>query len=77
MRPVVAQKIESPQSSGPLRGPFFPIAYLCFVSFDSVICLTWFKVPIKNIKSESGAELLRLVSMHAGKAPNWFAQLTS
>ena len=28
---------------------------------------TWFKVPIKNIKSESGAERLRRVSMHAGE----------
>ena len=28
---------------------------------------TWFKVPIKNIKSESGAERLGLVSMYAGK----------
>ena len=28
---------------------------------------TWFKVPIKNMKSESGADRLRLVSMHAGE----------
>jgi len=28
---------------------------------------TWFKVPSKNIKSESGAERLGLVSMHAGE----------
>jgi hypothetical protein len=29
--------------------------------------VTWFKVPSKNIKSESGAERLGLVSMHAGE----------
>ena len=28
---------------------------------------TWFKVPLENIKSESGAERLGLVSMHAGE----------
>ena len=28
---------------------------------------TWFKVPIKNTKSESGAERLGLVSMLAGE----------
>jgi hypothetical protein len=28
---------------------------------------TWFKVPSKNVKSESGAERLGLVSMHAGE----------
>ena len=28
---------------------------------------TWFKVQSKNIKSESGAERLGLVSMHAGE----------
>ena len=28
---------------------------------------TWFKVPSKNIKSESGGERLGLVSMHAGE----------
>ena len=28
---------------------------------------TWFKVPSKNTKSESGAERLGLVSMHAGE----------
>ena len=36
MRPVVAQKIDSPQSSGPLRGPLFPISYLCFVSLTAL-----------------------------------------
>ena len=30
-------------------------------------CTTWFKVQSKNIKSESGAERLGLVSMHAGE----------
>ena len=42
---------------------------------------TWFKVPIKNTKSESGAERLRLVSMHAGEVSgavlNLFGTLSS
>ena len=42
---------------------------------------TWFKVPSKNIKSESGAERLRLVSMHAGEVSgavlNLFGTLSS
>ena len=33
----------------------------------SGVARTWFKVPSKNIKSESGAERLGLVSMHAGE----------
>ena len=43
--------------------------------------LTWFKVPSKNIKSESGAERLGLVSMHAGEVSgavlNLFGTLSS
>ena len=44
----------------------------CLLLYESTILhvrggCTWFKVPIKNIKSESGADRLRLVSMHAGE----------
>ena len=37
------------------------------LSHISKATVTWFKVPSKNVKSESGAERLGLVSMHAGE----------
>ena len=44
------------------------VLVFCLLRMRFEIALaTWFKVPIKNTKSESGAERLGLVSMHAGE----------
>ena len=39
----------------------------CHIVGRGLLNRTWFKVPLENIKSESGAERLGLVSMHAGE----------
>ena len=48
--------------SGTLRALWHALWALCRTREG-----TWFKVPSKNTKSESGAERLGLVSMHAGE----------
>ena len=72
-----------PVAVTPVRSTQYALLHRPLTLTDTVrrVAGTWFKVPSKNVKSESGAERLGLVSMHAGEVSgavlNLFGTLSS